>query len=412
MANVYYCRPWVLRRYATGPLGPHLDGFAGFLKEWGYEYSTGQRYVREVGRFSAWLRRRDLEMEDVNKRVIGRYIRVRWRGLRKKPGQGLFNLLLEYLTRGGLISAAEQPMPKSPADLLLESFTEHLRQDRGLSQETIRCNVRAVRGFLHHRFGKQVAVVARLGPEDVTHYVTSCRNRSWCRAYAGLQVSALRSFFRFLHLRGEISSNPITAIPSVPQWRHATVPSSLDAREVNAVLEQCDRGTAVGRRDYAILLLLARLGLRAIEVRRLRLDDINWCEGHIAIRGKGGTANLLPLPEDVGTALVQYLRHGRPHCADRHVFLRTAAPHRGFHSSSAIGHVVRKALNHSGLRPARMGSHLLRRSCATAMQRSGATLAEIGQILGHRRPDSTAIYAKVDIRQLRFLVSPWPGGAK
>jgi site-specific recombinase XerD len=223
-------------------------------------------------------------------------------------------------------------------------------------------------------------------------------------------VTALRSFLRFLYQRGDITSDLASALPSVANWRLSHLPKSLLPEQVERLLASCDRQTAIGRRDFAILLLLARLGLRAGEVVALTLEDLDWEAGAFTVHGKGNRREQLPLPEDAGDALVDYLRHGRPPCTSRRVFIRGRAPHQGFSSSVAVCDVVRRALVRAGLNPPFKGAHLLRHSLATSMLRGGASLGEIGDILRHCRPETTQIYAKVDLDALRALTPPWPGG--
>jgi site-specific recombinase XerD len=221
-------------------------------------------------------------------------------------------------------------------------------------------------------------------------------------------ATALRSFFRFLFQDGQTDGDLARAIPAVPQWRLAEVPKYLEPEEVERVLRACQRDTTGGRRDQAILLLLARLGLRASEVIALELDDIDWRAGVLTVRGKGCSHDSLPLPADVGQALASYLRHHRPPCTTRRLFVRTRAPHRGLANPSSLSTIVTRALKRAGLRPAFTGAHVLRHSLATGMLRSGASLDEIGEVLRHRAADTTAIYAKVDVRGLRSLALPWP----
>jgi site-specific recombinase XerD len=221
-------------------------------------------------------------------------------------------------------------------------------------------------------------------------------------------LTALRSFFRFLFLRGETDRDLAGAVPPIPEWRLAEVPKYLTPEEVEQVVRVCRRDTGVGQRDHAILLLLARLGLRASEVIALDLEDVDWRAGVLKVRGKGGYHDRLPLPADVGEALATYLRHHRPPCTTRRLFIRTRAPHRGFANPSSISTIVDRALNRAGLHPDRQGAHLLRHSLATGMLRSGASLDEIGEVLRHRASSTTEIYAKVDISGLRSLALPWP----
>jgi site-specific recombinase XerD len=223
-------------------------------------------------------------------------------------------------------------------------------------------------------------------------------------------ATALRSFFRFLRQRGDIRSDLAGAIPATTNWRLTGLPLSLGPEQVEALLDRCDQDTALGQRDYAILLLLARLGLRAGEVVASTLDDLDWETGTLIVHGKGKRQERLPLPEDVGEAVASYLRGSRPRCAARRVFTRRQAPHRGFSSSSAIDIVVRRALARTGLDPEKKGAHLLRHSLASRLLGSGASLEQIAQLLRHAHPQTTEIYAKVDLKALRALAQPWPGG--
>jgi site-specific recombinase XerD len=316
-------------------------------------------------------------------------------------------LLLEHLQYADLIPA---PAPKTDDSSLLEhAFTQHLTQERGLAQATLASYSLIVRLFVSERFGAGPFCLAGLRADDVTGYVLRhAHDRS--PAYAKLMVKALRAFFRFLYLRGEIATDLAACVPTVANWRLTSLPKSIEAEQVEQILEHCDRETVVGKRDYAILLLLARLGLRAGEVVALTLDDISWEIGEITIRGKGARHHRFPLPQDVGEALVIYLREGRPSCSIRRVFVRARAPRRGFSTSGAIDNIVRSALERAGLDPPRKGAHLLRHTLATQMLRKGASLAEIGQVLRHQSPDTTTIYAKVDLQALRALAQPWPGG--
>ena len=227
-------------------------------------------------------------------------------------------------------------------------------------------------------------------------------------------TTAVRSFLRFLFQIGELRADLAPSVPTVADWRLSTVPKHLRPEEVRRVLGGCDRKTSAGRRDYAVLLLLARLGLRAGEVVSLQLDDIDWRAGEILIRGKGLLHDRMPLPVDVGEALTAYLRMDRPRCQTRRVFVCMKAPRFGFAGPSTVSTIVRRALDRAGLHPAFKGAHLLRHSLATTMLRSGASMSEIGEVLRHRVASTTEIYAKLDFDALRSLAQPWPvmGGGR
>jgi site-specific recombinase XerD len=202
------------------------------------------------------------------------------------------------------------------------------------------------------------------------------------------------------------------AVPVVANWSKPSIPRAIGPDEIRQLLASIDRRTAMGRRDYAVVLLLARLGLRSGEVAFLELDDLDWDAGVVSVRGKGGQRTALPLPADVGEAIAAYLSDGRPHSTSRRVFLRSKAPIRGFLSQCAIGSIIRHALQRAGIQAPTTGAHQFRHALATQMLRQGAALSEIGEILRHRSPETTKIYTKVDVEALRTLALPWPGGAR
>jgi site-specific recombinase XerD len=247
-----------------------------------------------------------------------------------------------------------------------------------------------------------------LCPQDINRFLIR-HAQSRTPKVAQLMVTALRSFFRFLFQHGETEGDLSKAVLTVPSWRLAEVPKYLKPEEVECLLHACDRTTPIGRRNHAVLLLLARLGLRAGEVVTLELDDINWRAGELTVRGKGNYRDRLPLPRDAGEALATYLRHDRPACSTRKVFVRMRAPHQGFRHPSTVSTIVCRALEKAGLTPPIKGAHLLRHSLATGMLRRGSSMAEIGEVLRHWSPNSTEIYAKVDTEGLRSIARPWPG---
>jgi site-specific recombinase XerD len=224
---------------------------------------------------------------------------------------------------------------------------------------------------------------------------------------------SLRSFLRYLYHKGLNQAELAGCVPSIRQWKLTSLPTYLSAAQVQKVLDGCDQATAMGRRDYAILMMLAKLGLRASEVATLTLDDVDWRVGEMLLRAKGRQRARMPIPPDVGAAIADYLRDGRPKLACRRLFLRCLAPHAGFASGCAITMIAKAALDRAGICGyAHQGAHIFRHSLATELLRSGATLPEIGQLLRHESHDTTRIYAKVDIEALRTLSLPWPGGSQ
>jgi len=299
-----------------------------------------------------------------------------------------------------------------PRERVVLEFARYLVEERALSQASLDNSLPFVRSFLAHRFGAGPVVLGDLRAPDVTRFLVR-KVHTVGASRAKLMVGALRSFFRFLRWRGDIAIDLAFAVPRVADWRLSSLPKSLPAGDVERLIMSCRRATVTGQRDYALLLLLARLGLRAGEVVALTLDDIDWDAGELKVRGKGGREDRLPIPRDVGRAMATYLRQGRPRdCTTRRFFIRRKAPLRGFASSVAVCTIVRRALERAGITSPHKGAHLLRHSLATEMLRRGAPLAEIGEVLRHRLVDTTAIYAKVDLVALRALAQPWPAGGE
>lgn len=295
----------------------------------------------------------------------------------------------------------------TPVEVLVERYRRYLADERGLAAGTIRNYAEVARDFLAHLSVEAELNLEAVTAADVCEFVMSeCRRTK--AGSARSMTTRLRSLLRFLYVVGLMPGELAGAVPSVATWRLASLPRAVEAADVAAMLRSCDRRRVRGRRDFAVLMMLSRLGLRAGEVAALRLDSIDWGHGEVLVLGKGGRQDRLPLPVDVGEAVVGWLRWGRPGCADRSLFTRLRAPQHGL-SSGGVSAIVRRACERAGLPLA--GAHRLRHAAATGMLRAGGSLAEVGQVLRHQRADTTAIYAKVDRRSLVAVVRPWPGGA-
>jgi site-specific recombinase XerD len=297
------------------------------------------------------------------------------------------------------------------AERCAQAYEQHLREARGLARATIINYVPFIRSFLKGRFGGGPANLSHLCARDVVVFVQHQAPRLHPKR-AKLLTSALRSFLEYARYRGEVKLDLAAAVPVVPNWSMSSIPRAIGVDAVRQLLASIDRSTAVGRRDYAILLLLARLGLRSGEVAFLELDGIDWKAGRLSVRGKSGQRSDLPLPVEVGKAIAAYLRYGRPRCSSRRVFLRARAPVCGFQGACGVGSIVRHRLQRAGVDAPTYGAHQFRHGLATEMLRQGASLGEIGELLGHHNPQTTKIYAKVDLDALRTLAMPWPGGAR
>jgi site-specific recombinase XerD len=317
---------------------------------------------------------------------------------------------LDLLQQKGVMPEEVAPIVKTPAQQLADEFGLYLGQERTLAATTVTSYLGFINLLLTDHFADGQVELALLCAADVVGFVqrqAACLNRK----RAQVMTTALRSFLQYAQYKG-YSTALAASVLTVANWSMASIPKALPPEQVELVLAHCNRQTALGRRDYAILLLLARLGLRAGEVASLTLDDIDWQEGCIGVRGKGGHWSQLPLPVDVGEAVAAYLQDGRPRSTSRALFLRGRAPIISFKSPQGVGSVVKHALARAGIDSPRKGAHQFRHTLATEMLRRGASLAEIGELLRHRSPQTTAIYAKVDLTSLRTLALPWPGGAQ
>lgn len=411
MINQFFTFSSTIERLRQGPLSEYLDAYAASVAEQGYARHSIRRQIVAIADFSWWLRKRHIELCDLDSRVVDRFLRLRRRQQRlgrsdPKALQRMLALLCE-------MSMVKCPpvVARTAYSEVTADFQRYLSQDLGRSLSTLKNYTPFVDQFLSERFHDRAPSFTSLRAPDVTGFVIRHAHQL-SPLRAGLMVTALRSFFRYLRHQGAIATDLAGCVPTVPVWSLSTLPRFLPTAAVERLLERCDRQTAVGRRNYAILLLLARLGVRAGEVMGLSLDDIDWSTALIAIRGKGGKSAQLPLPSDVGAALADYLRHDRPHSTTRRVFLRHRAPLVGFDNPSTISTIVRRALKHAGVESAHKGAHVLRHSLATSLLRHGGSLDEIGELLRHASPDTTAIYAKVDVGALHTLALPWPGGGR
>jgi integrase/recombinase XerD len=402
----------VLRSFVRGPLEPHAIGFAEELRRQGYSRPSAEQHICFIAHLDRWMRAAGLELGELSGSMIDRYLAERRAvGYVEYRSVKALRPLLDYLAPLGVLPAPPE-VPLGPVEELLGRYRDYLLAERGLTAGTVRGYVDAVRPFVVGRLRGDALDMAGVSAADVTGFVlAACPGRAG--GSAKLIVCALRSLLRWLHLTGTVPASLATAVPSVAGWRLSGLPKGLEPGQLRRLLAGCDRRTPTGRRDYAIVLLLARLGLRAGEVARLGLDDIDWRHGEIAILGKGNRAERLPLPADVGAAIAVYLRRGRPGTAEgRGVFARVHAPHRAL-TAGGVTMVVFDAAQRAGL--GKVHAHRLRHTAATAMLHAGSPLAEVGQVLRHRSPLTTAIYAKVDRDALAVLARPWPveasGGA-
>jgi integrase/recombinase XerD len=393
----------------AGPLAAFAPGFVADLVARGYRPGPAADQLRLMGDVSRWLAERGLGAGDLTVVAAERFAAERRAaGRRRLVSMRALCPLLDYLRGLGVAPSAVPAAASSPAEVLIERYSAYLLERRGLAASSVRDYVGVARVFLADREGARGGLaLTGLDAAAVGEFVSrECRRCSV--GSAKCLVTRLRALLRFLHVEGRIGRDLAGAVPSVASWRLASLVKALDARSVRRLLCGCDRRTAVGRRDFAVLTLLSRLGLRAGEVAALGLSDVDWRAGELLVRGKGRRQERLPLPADVGGALAGWLARGRPRCGSVVVFTRLRAPHGGL-SAGAVSRIVRRACQRAGL-PV-VGAHRLRHTAATEMLRAGASLTEVGQVLRHRGRDVTSIYAKVDRLALAAVVRPWPGAA-
>jgi site-specific recombinase XerD len=389
-------------------LGAHVNTFISVVSGLGYSPSTIQTQLKLLKSFIRWIEENHVEASNINESTSDRFLIESGRkGAVRRGDNKTLHRFLDHLRIEGIIQHPKPTLTDSPLKHLKSRYEDYLVKERGLSTGTGLRYWPYIRRFLFERFGNKPMRFCELIPLDIDRFLLSHAYERTPKA-AQLMVTAMRSFLRFLFRYGETKQDLSAAVPAVPVWRLSDVPKYINPEEVETLLESCDRLSSVGRRNYAILLLIARLGLRAGEIVFLKLDDINWRASELTIRGKGQFCDRLPLPQSVGEALAIYLKNDRPECKTRRVFVRMRAPYRGFKDSTTVSTIVRRTVEKSGLITPSKGAHLLRHSLATGMLRKGASMVEIGELLRHRSPNSTEIYAKVDIEGLRSIVRTWP----
>ncbi len=391
------------------PLEPYMCGFRDHLSTQGYSENRRALHLRHMAHLGRWLDEHGVDLGNFNLMHVEAFLvdrRAAYPYLSRLSRRGLAPLLA-YLRRIDVLPQPPPSPPATPVELLLKEFVDYLRRERGLGEETIAHYHHTAWRFLAERVLRLDAAdgVGGLGPQEVTAFVLSEADRLNVGSLRQA-VAALRALLRFLHAEGHVPTSLVAAAPAAAGWHGGELPRALERHQVEQLLASCDRNTASGLRDYAMLTLLWRLGWRAGEVAACRVGDVDWRSGEILVRGKGNRHEMLPLPVDVGQALVEYCCRGRPPSRCHAFFLQKTAPH-GPLTRNAVSQVVRQACQRAGL-PA-VGAHRLRHTAATEMLRAGTSLAAIGQVLRHRDVATTAIYAKVDRHALRALARPWPG---
>lgn len=389
----------------AGPFVAHVEMFRAELTGLGYSPRTARDHGYLLAQLSRWVAAEHISADQLTEPVLARFADARRRkGYRRWRSRRSLRLVVGYLRRTGVIPSGELG-PDGPLEMLLNAYRRYLVTERGLAPSTVEARMGVARLFLEPCLTAAGLDLETLAAADVTGFLLAQARQRTAGAVKPM-TSPLRCLLRFLFVAGLVPCDLAGAVPAAASPRQASLPRAVDSATVTALLASCDRGRPVGQRDFAILILLARLGLRAGEVAALQLDDISWRAGTVVIRGKGGRLDQLPLPPEAGEAIAFYLRHGRAASRCRAVFLRACGP-----GAPMTGHCVamvsRSASRRAGL-PV-VGAHRLRHTAATEMLRHGASLRQVAEVLRHHSEDTTAIYAKVDRAALDLVVRPWPG---
>ena len=410
MLEKYFSAPKTLRRLRGGISGPHIDAFAGNLERDGYAPSSAVRYIRAAAHLGCYIQQEGGVLGDIDRNLLDcfrRHLR-RCRCPHFKRGKISYHAqfgvkLFHHQLVGCGVCPSEPVQNLTPNPALVTDFCDWFRTHRGVKEPTLRHYARGATDLLR-TLGEDVR---QWNAQTVRNFLLERASHCGVRTTQAL-ITSLREFLRFLNFRGEFRDDLALAIPAVASWRLARLPRCLSAEEVDRLIAACN-GTETGRlRDRAILLMLARLGLRSGDVARLRLADIDWNSGTLLVTGKGRYQVRLPLPQDVGDALLRYLECRPANSDTDHVFLRSNAPCRPFASGDGVSSVVKHALKRANIDSPAKGAHLLRHTAATEMLRNGVPLDQAGLVLRHRSIDMTAYYAKADVALLKQIAQPWP----
>lgn len=410
MLSQFFDAPSRIRAIRSGPSGIQIEEFADYLIKSGYAEITARRHIRSAEHFALWADRRGLTINGLDEVSLERFnehlSRCRCGRFSCAQPRNILAGARLFLRRsqGTHEPAIRISAPTDEYPPLLQAFCEWMRKQRGTSEGAL-YNYSIPILALIQQFGEDPC---RLDAQNLRQFVVS---QSQEKGWAAVKhcTTGLRMFLRFLIAEGRCHAGLLGAIPAVAHWRLASLPRHLPSEDVERIISSCDISSAIGKRDRAVLLLLARLGLRAGDVVQLRLQDIDWEKAWILFTGKTRKQTRLPLSQEVGEAIISYLQHGRPQTQADEVFLRSRAPFRALASHAAVSMIVANAMRRAGINHLSRGAaHLLRHSVASSMLRHGASLQEIGVLLRHSSVETTQIYAKVDVEALKQIAQPWP----
>ena len=410
MLDKYFSAPKTLRRLRGGISGPHIDGFADRLEREGYAPTSAVRYIRAAAHLGCFVQRKSGVLADIDLNTLASFSQHlrRCRCPHFKRGKisyhAHFGVKLFHRHLVGCGICGSEPVQDAAAiPVLVSAFRDWFRTHRGAKEPTLRHYTRGAADLLQ-TLGEDVR---QWKAQVLRDFLLERANQCGVSTTQKL-ITSLRAFLWFLNFLGETRDDLALAIPAVAHWRLARLPRCLSAKEVHRLIASC-AGIAHRRlRDRAIILMLVRLGLRSGDVARMRLSDIDWNNGTLQVIGKGRYQVRLPLPQDVGDALLRYLECRPANIHTDHVFVRSKAPCRPFASGDGVSSVVKHALQRANIETPSKGAHLLRHTAATEMLRNGVPLDQAGLVLRHRSIDMTAYYAKADVALLKQIAQPWP----
>jgi len=400
-----------LDRLRSGPFAQYLPSITDALHQEQYPPETIRRYVRVVDGLGRWLSKHGLSLAETDETILARYrahTGRRQKGQLRAAGRGLAKVLA--LLRGQHGVGETTRVANSEGDTLVAAFNAHLQHVAGLMPGTRSHYLRHATLFLKAVFSTAPFDVTKVTPQAIADFVCGQAAKLKPSSCAAPSTS-MRVFLRFLITYHGLPAGVVGAVPTIRQWKLASLPKHLSVEEVDRTLATCDEQSPVGKRDRAVLLLLVRLALRAGEVGRLRLSDIDWREGEVRIHSpKSARERKLPLPSDVGQALAEYVQNGRPKSAQPFLFLRTHAPFSPINGSSTVSCIAKRHLKLAGISIRGLSAHSFRHTAATRMVRRGVGFKQVADVLGHRLLETTTIYAKLDEDSLHRVALPWPGG--
>lgn len=413
MIKQYFRDPRAIARLRDTPLGSAIEDLAEYLHARGYAHVSVQGYLRGAAHFGYWIAAEGIAPSELDEEIITRFLGKHVpqcrcpvsRGLPLRQLSAATGHLLNVLRDSGC-TPRHVVASATPTDVVVQTFHEYLRNIRGAKESTCMRYTVHVHAFLSAQFGAGTLDLTRITAKDVMRYVEK-KAADWRSKTSKLLATSLRSFFQFMHVEGQCDSRLASAVPTMPEWKLSSLPKIVSDADLSALLDSFPP-SAVGRRDLAMCLCLCRMALRASEVAQLELNHIDWRAGTVCLGGKSRRANVLPLSSDVGRAIVDYLRHGRPQTQSRRVFVQHITPVGIELDASSVRSAIRRGFERADLKVLSKGTHVLRHTAATNMVRGGATLKEVADVLRHRSLNTTVIYAKVDLPRLAEVAMPWP----